>query len=189
MKYFFSLLISLLFLTLPVKAGDIDLPSNGDLWDNWNSSQDFYGQDKNITDEDFEKTVKKLEEKKNKKLKKKNTPKGEEFRQSNETEIINEQIGDKDSLPVICLPVELLVGEGILPVGHYQVKGEKNGNKITLNFYQAQFLMAQIPAAETTEDFGEDEILFIKWEPDGDYKIKIMYGSMEFNAYAYVEIK
>ena len=90
---------------------------------------------------------------------------------------------------MICIPVELSVGEGILPVGHYQVKGEKDGDKVVLNLYQAQFLMAKIPAIETTEDFGEDEILFVKWVPDGDYKMKILYGSMDFNAYAYVDIK
>ena len=31
------------------------MPASGDLWDNWNKSQDFYGQDKPaVSDEDFD---------------------------------------------------------------------------------------------------------------------------------------
>ena len=196
MKYCLSLLTVLLFFALPVNAGDIDLPASGDLWDNWNTNQDFYGQDKPfVSEEDFEKAID-SKNKKNKnwfglKKRNKNIPKGEERNNYSETEIYepHEQSNAVNTLPVICIPVELSVGEGILPVGHYQVKGEKDGDKVVLNLYQAQFLMAKIPAIETTEDFGEDEILFVKWVPDGDYKMKILYGSMDFNAYAYVDIK
>ena len=58
MKYCLSLLTVLLFFALPVNAGDIDLPASGDLWDNWNTNQDFYGQDKPfVSEEDFEKAI------------------------------------------------------------------------------------------------------------------------------------
>ena len=54
-------------------------------------------------------------------------PKGEEFSRSNETEIITDgEQTNKDSLPVITLPIELKAGEDFVPVGHYQVKCEKN---------------------------------------------------------------
>ena len=79
---------------------------------------------------------------------------------------------------------------GVLPVGHYQIQGEKDENGVPfLNLYQAQYVMAKIPATETYEDFDEETINFAKWIPEGDDKIKIIYGSMEFNAYAYVDIK
>lgn len=189
MKRFFILLFALLF-AIPAFADDVDLPATGELWDNWNTSQSFYGQDKNVSDEDFDKAIDSLKSKKNKRLerlKKKQIPKGEEFSQSNETEIINEQVND-DSLPVVSLPVELVVGEDILPIGHYQVKCEKDGDNFVLKLYQAQYMMAQFPAVETNDDFDEDTITFAKWFAEGEDKIKIIYGSLDYNGYAIVDI-
>lgn len=178
-------------LLLPVAlADDVDMPATGDLWDNWDASQDFYGQDKSVTDEEFDETIQKLKDKKNKWsnwVKKRQIPKGEEFSQSNETEIINTQ-SEKESLPVISLPVELSVGEDVLPVGHYQVKCEKTDGNVVLKLYQAQYVMAQFPARETTDDFGEETISFTRWFPENDNQIKIIYGSMDFNAYAVIDI-
>lgn len=171
-------------------ADDVDLPATGELWDNWNTNQDFYGQDKNVSDEDFDKAIDSLKSKKNKRaerLRKKQIPKGEEFSQSNETEIINEQ-ADKDSLPVVSIPVELMVGEDILPVGHYQVKCEMEGDNFVLKLYQAQYLMAQFPAVVTDEDFDEDTITFAKWYSEDDDTLKIIYGSLDYNGYALVKI-
>lgn len=188
MKKLFVLVISL-FFALPVIADDVDLPATGELWDNWNASQDFYGQDKNVSDEDFDKAIDSLKSKKNKRaerLRKKQIPKGEEFSQSNETEIINEQADD--SLPVVTIPVELIVGDDVLPVGHYQVKCEKDGENFVLKLYQAQYLMAQFPAIETDDDFDEDIITFAKWSAEGEDKIKIICGSLDYNGYAIVKI-
>lgn len=168
--------------------------STDDLWNNFGTTQDFYGQDKPaVSDEDFDKALESLKKKQNKFgnwLKKRQIPKGEEFHQGNETEVINEDVGDKNSLPVICIPTELVIGDGILPIGHYQVSGDKDdeGN-VSLKFYQAQYLMAQIPAIETDDDFGEDTISFVKWSNEGETSIKIMFGSLDFNAYTTVNIK
>ena len=193
-KSLFILVLSLVFC-LPVSAGDVDLPSSGDLWDNWNNSQDFYGQDKPaVSDEDFDKAIDSLKNRNRFGFKKKNKniPKGEERHNYDETEIYeeNEEANVVNTLPVLCIPVELSIGEGVLPVGHYQIQGEKdeNGNTI-LKLYQAQYVMAQLPATETNEDFEEDTITFAKWVPEGENKIKIIYGSLDFNAYAYVDIK
>ena len=193
-KVLVSIIFICSFICCPVMADDVDLPSTGELWDNWNTSQDFYGQDKPaVSDEDFNKALESVKNKQNKLgnwLKKRQIPKGEDFSQSNETEIINQEIDTPESLPVVCIPVELRVGDGILPIGHYQVQGEKdeNGN-VVLKLYQAQYLMAQFEAEETNDDFGEDTISFVKWLPEGDDKIKIVYGSMDFNAYTIIPIK
>ena len=178
-------------MIIPVKADDVDLPASGDLWDNWGAEQSFYGQDKSVSDEDFDKAIDSLKSKKNKRaerLRKKQIPKGEEFNQSNETEILNEQVSN-DSLPVVTLPVEIVLKDGVLPVGHYQVKGEKtDDNTFVLRLYQAQYLMAEFPAVETEDDFDEETITFGKWLLEGEDKIKIIYGSLDFNAYAIVNI-
>ncbi len=190
MKKFLILAVSLLFISPAVIADDVDLPATGDLWDNWNSAGDDYRSNKNVTDEDFDKAIKQIEDKKNKranKLKKKQIPKGEEFHQSNETEIINEN-SEKDTLPVLSIPVELKAGDGFLPVGHYQIKGEKDGDNVYINFYQSQYLMAKFPAVETNDDFDEETITFGKWFTEGDDKIKVIFGSMDFNAYTVIEL-
>ena len=159
------------------------------MWDNWNADQTFYGQDKSVSDKEFDETVKKLEEKKNKKIRKKQIPKGQEFHQSNETEVIIEST-DKDSLPVVCIPAEITADDGVIPVGHYQIKGVKDeSGNVFIELYQAHFVMAKFPAVETNDDFGSETITFAKWLPEGDDKIKLIYGSMDLNAYAVVEIK
>jgi len=192
-KFVFAVLLFILG-AMPVIADDIDLPASGDLWDNWGSSQSFYGQDKPaVSDEEFDKALQSVKDKKNKLgnwLKKRQIPRGQEYSQGNETEIIEQEKEVIETLPVICLPVELSVDGNVLPVGHYQVKGEQKDNGDTiLNLYQAQYLMAQIPATATSDDFGEETITFVKWIPLGDERIKIMYGSLDFNAYAVIDLK
>ncbi len=189
-KFLFAFLFSFCFM-LPVLGEDVDLPASGDLWDNWSAGQSFYGQDKSVSDEDFDKTVEALKSKKNKRaerLRKKQIPKGEEFSQANETEIINEQ-ANQDTLPIITLPIELSLKEGALPVGHYQVKGENIDDRVVIRLYQAQYLMAEFPAIKTNDDFDEETITFGKWVLEGEDKIKIIFGSLDFNAYAIVDIK
>jgi hypothetical protein len=194
MKKLFSyvILLSMIFLGTNVLADDIDLPSTGDLWDNWDSSQDNYKESKSVSDEDFDKAINKIKEKTNKreaKLKKKQIPKGEEFHQSNESEVIKNEISD-DSLPVVSIPIGLLIDNEILPIGHYQIKGEKdeNGNPV-LKFYQAHYLMAQVPAIETNDDFDEESITFAKWVSEDDNHIKIIFGTMDINVYAIIQIQ
>jgi hypothetical protein len=193
MKRFLFIFLLMLFAAMPAVAGDVDLPASGDIWDNYNTNQEFYGQDKPaVSDEQFEKAIEEIKYKQDKLgswIKKLQKPRGKEYRQSNETEVINEEVEDKDTMPVICIPVDLNVGGGVLPVGHYQVKGEKdeNGN-VVLKLYQAQYVMAQFPATETSDDFNEDTITFVKWLSEGEDKIKLIYGSIDFNAYAVLPI-
>ena len=194
-RFLFALIMIVSMAFAPsVFADDVDLPASGDLWDNWGTSQDFYGQDKKgVSDEEFDKAIEQVKDKQSRglfgrKKRNKNIPKGEEFSQSNESEILDVQV-DKDALPVVSLPVELVVGDGVLPVGHYQIQGERKEDKVYLKFYQAHNLFAEFPAVETQDDFGEEEILFARWFPEGENKIKIIYGSLDFNAYTFVQIK
>jgi hypothetical protein len=191
-KIFITLILFSVFsLGSNAFADDIDLPSSGDLWDNWSSS-DNYRESKSVSDEDFDKAIDKIKSKTNKreaKLKKKQIPKGEEFHQSNESKIIKEEVQD-DSLPVVSIPIELCVGNDYLPVGHYQIKGEKEEDGSTvIKFYQSHYLMAQVPAIETDEDFDEETITFAKWVSEDDNHIKVIFGSMEVNAYAIIKTK
>ena len=152
-----------------------------DLWDNFGDS-DVYGQ-KAVSDEEFEQAV---ESKQKKKKKDKNIPKGENYSQSNETEMLNNTSIEPS---IILIPVPLKVKEGyIIPEGHYMIEGvkEDDGN-VYLKLYQAHDLIAKIPAEETDDDFGEENINFAKLIPHGDYHVEIIYGDMDFNAYSIID--
>jgi hypothetical protein len=191
-RSFIVLVLAIIFAIVPncTWADDVDMPSSTDLWDNWNSGDD--GREvKPVSDEEFDKAIESLSSKKNKRLKKKQIPKGEEFHQGNETDFINENApkSKDDGLPVVCIPVDLVIDDAILPVGHYQIKAEKTDDGVVMKFFQAQYLMAQVPAVETEDDFGEDTISFGKWnfEDDGN-KIKFIFGSMDLNAYTEIKV-
>lgn len=185
----------IMFTANIVMADDVDMPATGDLWNDFGVGHDFYGQDKPVTDEDFDKAIEQVKDKKSRgffgqKKRNKNIPKGEEYSQSNETDVITDTAENKeDGPPVVSFPVCIKVSEGVLPVGHYQVKGEKNGDSVVLNFYQSQYLMARVPAIETQDDFGEETISFAKWFAQGDDKVKVIYGSLDFNAYVILDIE
>lgn len=155
-----------------------------DLWDNFGDSN-VYGQ-QTVSDEDFEKALESKKRRGRKPKKDKTIPKGETFSQSNETEIINET---KLELPVLMIPTPLKVKDGYsIPVGHYQVEGEKDdtGN-VYIKLYQAHDVIAKIPAEETDEDYGEDLINFAKLQPHGDYHVELIYGGLDFNAFAIID--
>lgn len=170
-----------IFFTIIFLAGNSTF-ADGDLWDNY-GDQNSYGQ-KAVSDEEFDKAL----ESKQKKRKKrdKNIPKGNEFHQSNETEFIKKS---EEELPVLCVPVNLLITEDkVLPVGHYQVKGELKDGKPVLKMYQAHFAIAEIPAIETDDDFEQETVHFVKILDNGEKQIKIIFGSIDFNAYSIINI-
>lgn len=183
MKRFLILIISLIFLNTCTMADEI--------WDSWQDTN-FYGKTQAVTDEDFDKAIESKKEKKNffgftKKSKPKGAPKGEEFSQSDETSFITESAQE---YPIIIIPVELIVDEEtLLPTGHYQVVGEKEGNGHILKFYQAGRLIAKISATSTRDDFGEREVNFAKCREFDDKRIEIIFGSLDFNAYSLVNIR
>ena len=188
-----ALLLVCLFFVSPAFADSTDFDT--DLWNNYNNDEIINSAKESqfVTDEDFEEAIQKIDSKVNKWknwAERRKRPKGEEFSQSNETELINDEHGEDASLPVISLPVELRIGDGIVPVGHYQIKGEMENGRPVLSMYQAHYLVAKLPAEETGDDFDKEEILFADWISDEENanRLKIIYGSLDFNAYTYVDI-
>ena len=192
MKKIILFLVCIFFIT-PVFGADTDF--NTDLWDNYNNDEiiNTAKETQFVTDEEFEEAIEKMDSKINKWknwAERRKKPKGEEFSQSNETELINDEHGEDTSLPVISLPVELRIGDGVIPVGHYQVQGEMIDGKPILSLYQAHYLVAKIPAIETDDDFDKEEILFADWISNENVpdKLKLIYGSLDFNAYTYLDL-
>ncbi|MBQ2611318.1 hypothetical protein IJF81_02890 [bacterium] len=183
MKKIIIFVITTLFFSAPTFADDI-----------WDSYQDtnFYGKTQAVSDEDFEKALESKKQKKNffgftiKPKTNKNIPKGEEFRQSDETTYITETYKD---YPVITIPLDLIIDEKtILPVGHYQVEGEKENNKVYLKFYQAGELIAKTPAITTSDDYDQENVNLAECREFDENRIEIIFGSLDFNAYTLVNI-
>lgn len=93
---------------------------------------------------------------------------------------------NKDGL-LLNIPVCLIIDEMVLDKGFYNVFAEKDKNgDIYLSFYQSQFFKGKVRASETNDDYDSDVIDFVKFCPYDNHFIKIVYGSLDFNAYAYI---
>lgn len=193
MKKLLLLLLTLFIITPITPADDLEFPSmqSDDLWDNWNTREE--GKEaKPVSDAEFEKALEQVDKKVNKWknwAKRRQIPKGSEYNQSNETEVLNNNYGTEKADPVICIPVEVKIGDGTLPIGHYQVRGKITDGNVILELYQSNQIFAQIKATETDDDFGADSISFAKWDAVDDDKLKIEFGSLELNAYAILDIE
>lgn len=182
------IILSALITFSPVFADEFD----SGLWDNFGDIN-FYNSDKQtaVSDEQFDETVEKVKSKKRKPLfapKEPKKMKGESYQQSNETELIK---GINKETPVLRVPYELkTVDGGTLPIGHYQAEFEKDDNGfVTMKLYQAHYMVAQYPAQETEEDLYDEHINYLTLDDFEGNKVKINYGSMDFNAFAIVERK
>lgn len=175
----------IVFLIILLLTSNMALAED-DLWDNF-GDQNIYGQTP-VTDEDFEKALesKKGKTKKPKKPKDKLLRDGEAFQESNETNVLTQM---SEELPILLVPLNLELKDGaILPVGHYQVKGVKKNGKLYIQLFQSSELFANIEVVETRDDFGEPEINFVRMIDDDGKQAKIIFGSIDFNAYAIVKI-
>lgn len=184
MKKLITIIFSLFIFTNCVCAEDFDFGGSGDLWDKFNSQLNPLSKDqKAVSDEQFNSIVEKLKQKRQKKPKK---MKGDSIQQSNETEEIVKTL---ETLPIVSVAIPLkLSDDAILPEGHYQVKGEMTDGKPHIKLYQAHFLMADFPATETKDDFGEPELDFARLIDYNNDQLKLIFGSIDFNAYTIIDI-
>lgn len=186
-------LSSFIMAALPAFAdADLDLGGDNsggiDMLDKYNPENAWNGQ-KKITDEDFEKTMKRLEAKKKKRKFGQSKPlKGKSLKEEADTSDILGISSDKSVL--LGLPVTLLTNEGTeIPIGHYKVVGVKIKGKVYFDFYQAYSRIARVEGVETESDFNQDTVSFIKIIPYDEHRVKIIFGSLDFNAYAFINIE
>lgn len=186
-------LLLALFLFLPVKilAEDysMDVNSINHAWD---------GQ-KPITDKEFEEAINTLTEKQKKKdakAKKKKIKKvsggGTSLHKGLEptADIIEQESlkeKSKDEGQLLNIPVSIIIDGKVLEKGYYNVFGEKDKTgDVYLSFYQAHYFMGKVKAYTTKNDFDSETLDFVQMEPYDEHYIRVMYGSLDFNAYAYI---
>lgn len=164
---------------------------DGTMWDNFGDTN-FYNNSKQtaVSDENFERTLDKVKKDQNSGFwckifsREKRPFKGDNLQQSNETEILK---GVENEVPVLTVPYSLLKTDGnILPPGHYQVYVEKENDKLVMKFYQAHDLVAQFIATETEEDLFDEYINYLTIDDYDETRVKINFGSIDFNAYAII---
>lgn len=184
-KIFITLIFLFLVISIPVFAEDYSGGGIEDTVQYTNSVENAFTGQKPITDEEFQKTLDRL---KAKKKGKKNKPfKGKSFNEENNNSYLDET-AEKNLL--LSVPLYLINGDGTeIPVGHYKIVGKKEGKDVYLDFYQSSMLVAHVPAIETQGDFNQTAINFVKLLPYNAQRVKVIYGSIDFNAYTFIKIK
>ena len=170
-----------------------------DFFDNYTGIDNAWDNQKPITNDEFEKAIdtltakqKKKEEKARKKKIKKISGGGTSLHKGLEptSEILKqESLNDKGDIEgrLLNIPVDVIVDGKILEKGFYNVYGEKaSNNEIVLSLYQAHNLMGKIKGYPTKDDYESEDIDFVKITPYNDNYLKIMFGSLKFNAYGYL---
>lgn len=184
-------LILILFLIIAIPAFSED-------WDDFGAVERMWDGQKSITNKEFEEVMdalqtnqKQKEEKQKKKKIKKISGGGDTLHRDlnvkNEINEIPNLKGKSEEGVLVNIPVKLILGDDILEKGFYKVFARKGDDKkLYVSFYQSQYLKGEVEVTETEDDFGEDEIDFAKLTPYNKSFMRMIFGSLEFNAYAYI---
>lgn len=189
MKKYFALLLSL-FIMLSLQG----VFAEG--WDDFADLDRAWDGQKTITNKEFEQVMDNLQAKQKRKEARKKKRRAKKISgggtslhaELNPDKEINEvQIAPKDEGNIINLSVCLITDGKIIDKGYYKVLAERGENNcIYLMFYQSHSLMGKIKAAETEEDFNKETVNFADVLPYNDRFVKLIYGSIDFNACAVV---
>ena len=156
----------------------------------WENQREFSNQKYDQVIEALEQKKEKQEKKKRKKLFKKISGGGtslhEELNPDNDIQEIDTFTKKEDLL--LNVPVSVVLGNNLLEPGYYKILAERDENKnIVIKFYQSQFFKGSIVATETEDDFEQEKIDFVNIYKFNDSFMKLIFGSLDYNAYAYIQ--
>ena len=187
-KRIFTIVLSL-FIFLPVNV------FAGDDWSDYNNIDKAWDGQKTITNKQFEETMNALQAKSKKKEQKKREKAIKKVKGSSlipemdahNDDMLNEQPDESfNETQLINIPVDFISNNQVVERGFYKVLGEKKSDGVYILFYQAHQLKARIKARVTNDDFEQDCIQFVKLTPCNDHQMKLIFGSVDFNAYVYL---
>ncbi len=188
-KKILVLLIAVI-LSAPTLAEEVD-------WSKYDNIDNAWDGQKIITNKQFEETMNALEEKKNKKLKKQREKairkvKGSSLHDNMDAHKDNIEsqtpLEEMEECQVLSIPVDFVLDGKPIEKGFYRIIGEKKDDGVYLELYQSHKLIAKIKAKETKDDFNQEYIQFVKLLPYNEQFMKIIFGCLDFNAYAYINI-
>ena len=190
MKKSFLFIILSFLLSASICAAD-------DGWEEFSGIDRAWDGQKSITNKEFEEAIdalegnkKKKEAKQRKKLIKKVGGGGTSLHPdlSPESDILDiTPISKNEDGALLNVPVSLLINGVTLEQGFYKVLAEKDEKgEIYLLFYQSHSLKGKVKAQQTDDDYGEEYIDFVNLLPYDKNYVKIIFGSLDYNAYAYI---
>ena len=154
-------------------------------WSALSGLENAWDGQKIIKNSEYEAIVNELEKRKNAKKIRAEKKAGQMLMKNMESSESDFLSKFDEQYPLLNLTVPIKIGDTVVPVGHYKVIGTKINGKVYLNLCQAYNIVGKIPATETQDDFNQEEINFVKIEDIGNNVLRLIYGSMKFNAYAY----
>ncbi len=166
-----------------------------DEWSNYYNIDSAWDGQKTITNKQFEETMDALQARKKKKEAKQREKAIRKVKGSSLTpetdahndNMVNEEPDETlDEFQLLNIPVDFIADGKRIECGYYQVIGEKKPDGVYLLLYQAHDLKARIKARETNDDFNEETVKFVRVLPCNDHQMKIIFGSVDFNAYAFI---
>ena len=164
-------------------------------WDSFDGVENSWDGQKAITNKEFEDTINALEQKKHKQEAKQQRRlfrkfKGDSLHDTESakknSEIQANNVKEESSEQLVNIPYDLYIDGKKIDRGFYQAIAEKNEKGIFVNLYQAYSLKSKIKVKETEDDFNEKELNFIKFVPYDNERIMLIYGCIDFNAYAFL---
>ena len=170
-----------------------------DSWDDFSGLDHAWDGQKSITNKEFEEAINTLEEKQTKKEAKQRkklikkiggggTSLHPDLNPESDIKNLDPLKKEDDDGVLLNIPVNLVIDDVHMDKGFYKVIAEKDkNNDINLLFYQSQFFKGKVRACETSDDYDQDSINFVKLLPYNEQFVKIIFGSLDFNAYAYVK--
>ena len=188
MKKIFITIMCLCFSLSANAVSNINASDYEDFDSTWASQ-------KVITNQEFETTMDALEERKNKAEEKTRKKRLKKFKgaslhkelDASITDLPDQTVADPElEEQIILFPADVIIGGKILEKGYYRAIGEEKDGLAFVNFYQAHELKAKLKVQNTDDDFGEQDIIFVKLLPHRENIMKLIFGSIDFNAFAYV---
>lgn len=193
---FLLILVAVMCFSPCVFADELDSASSG--WDSVNTGkiENALYQQKPVTDQQFEKTLTELKERKKRKgfwARKEGKPLNESMippadSQNSEIQSVLDMINHS---PTIMIPTTVIDDEGsTVPSGFYKLSTKKLDNQqYLLLLTQGTKLVAKVEARQTEEDLAQNEINFGRAIIVSDSKIKLIYGNLDLNLEGYLYVK